>query len=765
MQLATNNGTAVITGGIMSRKNFSVAIDGKLFRILSNTLYQNKVGSMVRETACNASDSHTAAGKPEVPFVIHAPNAIEPWFSVKDLGVGLNHREVNNVFTVFGKSTKTESNDQVGAFGFGSKSPFAYTDSFTITAIKNGRKRMYSAIVQEDGTPAVMLLDVERTDEPNGVEIMVGVQSYDFDDFQNEIMEQLAFFKTKPIVVGNTRVKFKDMFADVIETVDNVYFRNSKPYRCQPLVVQGGVSYPLDLDEVRKAAKDKKEFSHFLTNIVAHNSPIIVFDIGKIEVTPSREAISYSKHTLANIIETLESVQSKLESNLEAKMDGFATQWERAVFLRGCRDLYASVINFETNKWGIKCHGDDPYITSPDCIKTTAEDAKGRTRNALTRYSGDETRAGRFRMSVEDTNTIIPDTNVVFVIADGSTVAQGRVRRFVEEQEKTVYLLRSYYSELEQIHISKDEFGVPIKDADGNELARKVWGNWYQCTPSAAVVAEVKAYFVGAEFKMLADLPKPEREIRVIENGEEVVKPKYVPAKMYKFTGFNCGYNLSFKNFEKVYTAAKKSTDECAYVLVENRTVTSGVTDQAHFNLLVTMLREDAFDKPIYAIRQADIEKIKDNPAWVPLHVEIANRKIALLQKYKKSHVYYAIKANRGDGLETFVSRGFMEFIADTTLAIHDPQLRRIAKIRKRNQYQHLARAVIDPIGTSMYVHEINAIADRLRKKEKALCTAVKAKYSVLRNVHEGYHADFPEEFYAEILEWLNYQYNKKALA
>lgn len=89
---------------------------------------------MIRELSCNAKDAHVDAGKGDVPFEIHLPNDLEPWFAVTDFGIGLSHEDVTGLYRTYFDSTKTKSNDVTGQFGIGSKSPFAYVDQFTVEA-------------------------------------------------------------------------------------------------------------------------------------------------------------------------------------------------------------------------------------------------------------------------------------------------------------------------------------------------------------------------------------------------------------------------------------------------------------------------------------------------------------------------------------------------------------------------------------------------------------------------------------------------------
>ena len=118
---------------------FRIRNSAKAFNILSSGLYANKIRAIIRELSCNAVDSHVAAGKQDTPFDVHLPNQLDPTFRIRDYGTGLTHDQVLNIYTTYFESTKTESNQFIGALGLGSKSPFSYTDNFTVTAIQIGR--------------------------------------------------------------------------------------------------------------------------------------------------------------------------------------------------------------------------------------------------------------------------------------------------------------------------------------------------------------------------------------------------------------------------------------------------------------------------------------------------------------------------------------------------------------------------------------------------------------------------------------------------
>ena len=47
---------------------FKIKTSATAFKILSEGLYSNKIGSMIRELICNAYDAHCAAGTTDIPI-------------------------------------------------------------------------------------------------------------------------------------------------------------------------------------------------------------------------------------------------------------------------------------------------------------------------------------------------------------------------------------------------------------------------------------------------------------------------------------------------------------------------------------------------------------------------------------------------------------------------------------------------------------------------------------------------------------------------
>src|SRR5271170_2500066 len=149
MKFETESSPTVAVGMEKSRA-FHFEFNETMFKMLSKTTYSDPIRAVIRELACNSSDAHEMAGTNSTPFEIHLPTPHEPDFWIQDYGVGMDDQEINDLFTMYGGSNKTDNNDVIGALGIGSKSPYSVTDMFTVVTTKDGITRSYVAHV-EDG--------------------------------------------------------------------------------------------------------------------------------------------------------------------------------------------------------------------------------------------------------------------------------------------------------------------------------------------------------------------------------------------------------------------------------------------------------------------------------------------------------------------------------------------------------------------------------------------------------------------------------------
>ena len=306
------------------QSNYTIEATAKAFSILSDQLYSNKVRAVVRELSTNAYDSHVDAGNGDKQFEVHLPSNMEPTFSVRDYGTGLSHSDCMHLYTTYFRSNRTDSNEAVGCMGLGSKSPFAYSDSFTVESFFNGEHRTYTAYKNEEDEPVFALLNTQTTSEPNGLKVSLPVkcEGYDNDaqDFQDEAEDLYKWFKVPPKITGQSIEIVPEEY--IIEGDGWAVRKIDRHTDYHAIAVMGQVAYPIERDSF----DDDKEARQILdTNIT------IKFDIGELGITPSRESLSYNKHTKETIIRKCAEIKESAQKVAEKSISEANTLWDARV--------------------------------------------------------------------------------------------------------------------------------------------------------------------------------------------------------------------------------------------------------------------------------------------------------------------------------------------------------------------------------------------------------------------------------------------------
>ena len=312
----------------METTTFVIEQSAKAFVVLSSKLYKDKAKSIVRELSCNARDAHVDAGTTNIAFDVHLPSPMEPEFWIRDYGTGLSGNHIKTVYTRYFKSTKENNNDAVGCLGLGSKSPFAYTQSFMVTSWFSGVKTIYSVFINDRSEPAMAKMFEMATDEPNGIEVRFNVPNQDQNQFETACADVFRWFDTvRPNFVGRTCSASGIVQTNLSTLAITKRSSHSHSGTTQASVIMAGVEYPIDTNnpEVKKL----KNLNSLLAAIRAGynvNVTISAFvDMGAIDFTPSREELEYTKKTLNAINQAFVNVKRELETILpELKEDDFS---------------------------------------------------------------------------------------------------------------------------------------------------------------------------------------------------------------------------------------------------------------------------------------------------------------------------------------------------------------------------------------------------------------------------------------------------------
>jgi hypothetical protein len=358
------------SSGVRSASGFTIAQTSKMFKILSDSLYSDKVMAVIRELSTNAYDSHISAGNKN-PFKVTLPTAANPNFSVRDYGTGLSQADMENLYTTYGASNKNDSNDFVGCLGLGSKSPFAYTKSFTTASYFNGKKYTYVASIDDNGVPALNLFNISDTNEANGLEISFAVKQYDFNEFSSKAIRIFHYFKMKPIIEGGVNPSLKDHAYSNKNIVisgdgwrvcrlsnDTNKFPNVHHHIDSGVIaLMGNIAYPVVVSQLigeQKAEQsdhiqkwnrafgkaDIDNWKNFVSEILNQNLYLeLDFDIGELEMDVSREGLQYTKDVIKALRSKTQDIYMEMKEEFSKKIAGAKTKVEAIQTYYAMNDL------------------------------------------------------------------------------------------------------------------------------------------------------------------------------------------------------------------------------------------------------------------------------------------------------------------------------------------------------------------------------------------------------------------------------------------
>lgn len=256
-------------------------------------LYSDPELAIIREYSTNALDAQIRAGV-TTPIEVSTPNALSPFFKVKDNGIGMDADDIKNVYSQYGASTKRESDEFTGMLGLGCKAALTYTNQFTVNAVKDGVRTQVVVSRSEDGSGVMEILSQTETDDPNGVEITVPVKQHNA--FSRKSADFFKFWDEGTVLVnGSAPGKIEGRkLTDTITLVPNADM---------DYIVMGNVPYPVDDEHALHRRSWNSRFG-----VIAR------VEIGDVSFTPSRENLHYTMKTIA----TLDDIRSKFQQNLTA---------------------------------------------------------------------------------------------------------------------------------------------------------------------------------------------------------------------------------------------------------------------------------------------------------------------------------------------------------------------------------------------------------------------------------------------------------------
>lgn len=314
MQVMNNdqfNQNEVLIGGAGKTRGFKVSDDPMLMSMLSTGFYANPHRAMIQEVMFNAWDAHRMGKCQDKPIDIYI--SAHNGFTVRDYGPGIPDDQMEDVYCTYAASTKRDEADMTGGFGLGSKAPWSYTESFTVTSQNQGVKTMYlmSRVSDEaEGKPGMTTLMSFKTEE-TGLTVSVPMEDGDLYNTLKVVKDVLYLSGIK------ARIHFEDEDPQVITSMevapaqyvmDN---RQGHDHNRNIYAVYGGVRYLIPEKE-----EYEQEFQ-FMNTISEIASLFIGFAPHTLSPLPNREGLNMSTNTKENIRVGLELCMERFQTVFE----------------------------------------------------------------------------------------------------------------------------------------------------------------------------------------------------------------------------------------------------------------------------------------------------------------------------------------------------------------------------------------------------------------------------------------------------------------
>ena len=479
MQLKT--APNVVSNTLPNTTQYSIKASAKAFKILSDGLYSDKLAAPIRELSTNAYDAHVAKGNINTPFDVHLPSVAEPWFSIRDYGIGMSKQELQTTYTTYFDSNKTHSNDFVGCMGLGSKTPFTLSDAFTVTSVKDGKKTTVINYLDED-VPNFSIISEENTDEASGTEIkFTPTEANTYDKLRESAQRILGYFDVTPnLTIGSTKEEVK-VPTKRLEGKD-WYYVDSQLAHSDSIILMGNVAYPFNFCDVSDDFEKKYGWSNTYEYRRLVSNLVFRVPIGNLDITASREEIGWTSEGREYMVNFVERVNNEIKDIMNEQLNDCENFWDARILFNsmvGYNEEYYSDIDRNGSgsighfKWteqlswnGIDVserYGDvskNPNLEKMDYRLFWLGSPK---RN---RYHGADLVNRR-----SDVHGIIPfDADVEFFQNDLPTGSVSRVNHYVRENKNKVVLMFNEFTNKERKYLKL--IGYPKKIRVTSELEK-----------------------------------------------------------------------------------------------------------------------------------------------------------------------------------------------------------------------------------------------------------------------------------------------------
>lgn len=333
-----------------------------IFDILRNNMYASAPRAVSQEISSNARDANREFQREraladgltldeyreqrgvgqeycERPIEVKLPNKADPTFYIRDFGVGITRDRMVNVFLKYAASTKRAENDETGGFGLGAKTPFAYSEMFTIVTVTNEGeggsliKNTYVSFIDESERGKINLVNQSPLSpdeyQGTGTTIVLNCKPGDESSFKRWIINTCKYWPVKPEVKGDAGFAWEEY--DTIYKGDGWYildrqkthYGNYDDEFNKALALCDGIPYEIRPEYIFK--DDEMEDS--MKNLFKF--PLrLDCEIGEVALNTSREDIKYTNGTVNRLKIRLLGVLRELKAKMQKEISSCSSYWD-----------------------------------------------------------------------------------------------------------------------------------------------------------------------------------------------------------------------------------------------------------------------------------------------------------------------------------------------------------------------------------------------------------------------------------------------------
>lgn len=455
----------------LDKKSFS-----KVAQILYSNIYSDKIEAPIREYLSNAWDAHVVVKNTEKPIEVHLPNVNNPSVIFRDFGCGIDPKDFHKIYCSYAGSTKEGDANQIGQFGIGAKSAFAYAEQFSVALFWKGKKYVYNCSLGKEGAGESAKIGEFDTVEPDGIEVSYAIKSNDISSFIEKFWNVARWMPVQPKIVRGEQRPFEK--GDEVIASNNKYSvltRKNGSY-----VVNGIVAYPID---VGKLMSSSVSFPSYYTYLLKNYDLEIKLPSGSFDFTGARESLSYSRRTLVSIKWALRNIFKSFVNKFPERKIHCSSLFEFSVKFN---ELYKEIdfrknlklpkITLYYNNEEVKEHDTWKHIINSTWLKNNPDEI-----NVARMFKYRSTYAGNIKLdrSYWGYEYVNNCKNVKFYAIGDEKHVNRRIKKLKESGE----LLRNLYffTEHSNLHSVLDTLGVKyskLADVEPAEKERRSLGSF-----------------------------------------------------------------------------------------------------------------------------------------------------------------------------------------------------------------------------------------------------------------------------------------------